>query len=275
MKKIKTAIIPAAGYGIRLLPISKSIPKEMLPIQNKPICLHVVEEAVASGIENIIFVISNYKESLEKFFSPDEIFEEHLLRNGHEAELEEIRKIENLANFTFVHEKPPYGNGGAVLAAKHLIKDEPFVVVWSDEMFVTKGEPRIKQCIDAYYKYKKPVISAIEIKDKHKLSRYGIAELNGDYEDPTVREIMRIVEKPSPVEAPSNIATHGAYVLPPEIIDILESTKPGKDNELWLTDAINRMKNKTGLLAKIILNGEYYDCGNPQEYLELVIKLSK
>ncbi len=274
MKKIRTAVIPAAGYGSRLLPITKSIPKEMLPIKNKPICLHVVEEAVASGIENIIFVVSNRKHAIEDFFSPDEIFENYLMEAGHTRELEEIRKIQNLANYTFVHEHAPYGNGGAVLAAKHLLGDEPFVVVWSDEFFIAKGDPRIKQCIDAFVTHGKPVISGIKIKEKHKLSRYGIAELKNVNGDPTVKEIVRIVEKPREDQAPSNYATHGAYVLPPEIIEVLENTTVGNKNELWLTDAINTLKEKTGLLAKIIDDADYYDCGNPDEYLQVATKLA-
>lgn len=274
MKKIKTAIIPTAGYGSRLLPISKSIPKEMLPIHNKPVCLHVVEEVVASGIENIVFVISNRKHTIEDFFSPDEIFEDYLVKNKKFDELEELRRIQNLANFTFIYEHSPFGNGGAVLSSKHMLQDEPFVVVWSDELFLTEKSPRVQQCMDAFYKYGKPVISAIEIKDKKKLGRYGIAELADIDDDQSVKEILRIVEKPTIREAPSNIATHGAYVLPPQIIEILENTPVGKGNELWLTDAINEMKKETGLLAKIIEDGEYFDCGNPHEYSNLVVKLS-
>jgi UTP--glucose-1-phosphate uridylyltransferase len=275
MKKITTAVIPAAGYGRRLLPITKSIPKEMLPINNKPICLHVVEEAVASGIEHIIFVISNHKHAIEEFFSPNELFEDNLLKEGYIKELQEIRQIQKLAKFTFVHEQYPYGNGGAISAVKHLIDEEAFVVVWPDELFITPKIPRIKQCIDTYYKYKKPVISAIEIKDQSKLNRYGIAKLKDiPGEKDHIKEILKIVEKPTPEKAPSNIATHGAYVLPKEIFAALEMTPLGKNGELWLTDAINILKKESGLLAKIILPGEYYDCGSPEEYLSLVIHLA-
>jgi UTP--glucose-1-phosphate uridylyltransferase len=174
-----------------------------------------------------------------------------------------------MAEIGFVYTKPPYGNGGALVAVKHLLrKNHPFLFVWSDELMLTKGEPRIKQCLDAYEKYGKPVISAIRIDDPKKRSRYGMAQLRDVEGDPTVKEIEKIVEKPALGTEPSDIATHGAYILPMEIYDYLEKTPIGKDGELWLTDILNNMIPHTGAIAKIIEDGDYLDCGNPLEYLK-------
>ncbi len=271
-QKVRTAIIPAAGHGTRFLPSTKSIPKEMFPLGNKPIILHVVEEAVASGIERIIFVVSHHKHPLEDFFTPNPMQEDYLLKLGKHEEVEILKKISNLAEFSFVFAKPPSGNGGALLAAKNFIeKDEPFVVVWADEIIISNAEPRIKQCINTYEKYQKPVISGVEIKDANRRTRYGMAELKDIESENDIKEIINIVEKPELGKEPSPFATHGAYVLPPEIFDKLENS-PLKKNELWLTDAINSLKEKTGLLTKIIPDALYLDCGNPMLYLESQIE---
>ncbi|MBP9758913.1 UTP--glucose-1-phosphate uridylyltransferase [Candidatus Dojkabacteria bacterium] len=267
MSNIKTAVIPTGGYGTRFLPASKSIPKEMFPLWNKPIVYHVVEEAVKSGIENIVFIVSPMKHSVEDFFSPNQLEEDYLLKKGKIDQVGELRGIQQLANYSFVYTKSPYGNGGALLSAKHLIKNEPFVVVWGDEMIISKTKPRIQQCIETYEKYGKPVISAIEIKDPLRRQKYGIAELKDIEGDSEVKEIVRIVEKPQPGTEPSSIATHGTYVLPPEIFEYFDETFIGKDGELWLTDLINNLNKKTGLLAKIIPDGIYLDCGNPIDYM--------
>ncbi|MBI5370056.1 hypothetical protein HZA85_02630 [Candidatus Uhrbacteria bacterium] len=178
-----------------------------------------------------------------------------------------MKRITEMANFSFVYTKPPYGNGGALEAARHLVSDEPFVLVWSDEIIISKYKPRIQQCLETFEKYKKPVISAIEIKDPTKRSRYGMAEFKDINGEENVKEIVRIVEKPKFGEEPSSFATHGAYVLLPSVFDALDKTVPGLHGELWLTDIINIMKEDTGLLATIILDGHYLDCGDPLEYL--------
>jgi len=267
MNKIKTALIPAGGWGTRFLPSTKSIPKEMFPLGTKPVILHVVEEAVASGIENIIFVVSHHKQSIESFFSANEILEDYFLKCGKKEQVADLRRIANMANFDFVYAKNLAGNGGALEAARHLLLNDPFVLVWSDEVIFSKKEPRIKQCLDTFYKYGKPVISAVEIKDELKRKRYGMAELRDLPGEEEIKEIVRIVEKPDSGKEPSVYAAHGAYVLTPEVFSALDKTKLGKNKELWLTDIINKMKEKTGLLAKIIPDGRYLDCGDPLEYL--------
>jgi UTP--glucose-1-phosphate uridylyltransferase len=264
---IKTAVIPAGGWGTRFLPSTKSIPKEMFPLGGKPIILHVVEEAVASGIENIIFVVSHNKQSIESFFSPNPEVEEYFLRLGKTEEVANLKKITTLAKFSYVYTTAPFGNGGALSAARHLLRDEPFVFVWSDEIIFSANKPRIKQCMDAYYKYGKPVISAVEIKDPKIRQRYGMAELKDIDGETDIKEIVQITEKPPLGTEPSNYATHGAYILTSDVFEALDNTKPGLHNELWLSDIINTMKPKTGLLAKIITDGHYLDCGDPLSYL--------
>jgi UTP--glucose-1-phosphate uridylyltransferase len=267
MEKITTALIPAGGWGTRFLPITKSIPKEMLPLGNKPIILHVVEEAVASGIKNIIFVVAHHKQSIESFFSTNELIEDYFLKIGKKKEVETLKKISQLATFSFVYANPPFGNGSALIAARHLLENKPFVLVWSDEVIISKKSPRIKQCLQAYYKYKQPVISAVKIEDPEKREKYGMAILEDIPGEKEIKKIKKIIEKPKPKTKTSAYATHGAYVLPPNIFKFIDKTKLDKNNELWLTDIINNMKKKTGLLAKIITDGHYLDCGDPLSYL--------
>lgn len=269
VREVKTAVIAAGGFGTRFMPATKSIPKEMFPLGNKPIIFHVVEEIVKSGITQIIFIVSHHKQSIESFFSPNQILEDYFLKIGKQEKVDELRKICEMADFGFVYTKPPYGNGGALLAAKHLLrKQHPFLFIWSDELMLTDGEPRVKQVIEAYNKYKVPTVSAVKIADPEIRSRYGMAELRDIDGDDSVKEIVCIAEKPEKGKEPSEYAAHGAYVLTMDIFDALEKTTPGKDGELWLTDAINIMKEETGLNAKILEDALYLDCGNPLDYLK-------
>lgn len=268
MQKIRTAVIPAGGHGVRFMPASKSIPKEMFPIGEKPVIYHVVDEVVRSGITNIIFVVSHDKQSVEHFFSPNIELEEYLINQGKKDKTEEIKQIARMAEFSFVHSKPPYGNGSPISAVEHMLKDEPFVLVWGDELVINEGKPRIQQCIEAYEQIGKTVISGFEIKDPKQRHLYGMAELrNAGSQDETLQQIIRIVEKPDLGQEPSSYATHGAYVLTPKIFEALHNTQPGKNGELWLTDMLNYVQEKEGIFTKIIKNADYLDCGNPLFYL--------
>lgn len=268
MGKIKTAVIPVGGWGTRFLPITKSVPKEMFPLGDKPIILHVVEEIVASGIKNIIFVVAQQKQLVESFFSANEMQEDYLLKIGASKEqVKYLKNISKLAEFTFVYTKNQYGNGRALSAVRNLVDKEPFVLVWSDEVIISRPKPRIKQCLEAFEKYNKPVISAIKISDPAKRPRYGMAELKDIAGSDDVKEIVSIVEKPALGTEPSEYAAHGAYILTPDIFDALDKLPADEDKEVSLVDIINIMKEKTGLLAKIISDGHYFDCGNPTEYL--------
>jgi UTP--glucose-1-phosphate uridylyltransferase len=265
--KVKKAVIPAAGFGTRFLPQTKAMPKEMLPIVNKPVIQYVVEEVVNSGIEDIVIVTGSNKRAIEDHFdSPSEDLTKNLLQGKKEHLLEEVRRISEMANFIYVRQKGPYGNGTPVLAAEPVIEDEPFAVIWGDE-FIYADPPRLKQMLDVYDKYPGIVISGVRIERKEDVKRYGIADIEKVEGD--VYRILDIVEKPDPDQAPSNLATHGAYILPPEIFKALKTINPSQGGEIWLVDAINLLK-KDGvpLYAVEIQNGKYYDTGNQLEYLK-------
>lgn len=266
MPKIRKAVIPAAGMGTRFLPATKAQPKEMLPVVDKPIIQYVVEEAVASGIEDIIIVTGWHKRSIEDHFDFSPELEKHLEQAGKLEQLEQIRKIANMANFIYVRQKGPYGNGTPVLCARRVIGNEPFAVLWGDE-FIYSKPPRLKQMIEVFDKYEKSVISAVRIEPKSAVSKYGIAQVSAT-DDPMIHKIEKIVEKPKPEEAPSNLAVHGAYIFTPRLLYLLEQVRPGKDGEIWLVDAINALMQKEDVLAKEIEHGKYYDTGNKLEYLK-------
>lgn len=273
MKKINKVIIPAAGFGTRFLPQTKAMPKEMLPVVDKPIIQYVVEEAVQSGIENIIIVTGSNKRAIEDHFdSPSEDLVQNLLEGKKEHYLIEIERISNMAKFIYIRQKGPYGNGTPVLSAEPVIDDEPFAVLWGDE-FIYSKPPRLKQMIKAYEKYEGIVISGVKIENKEDLKRYGIADLQ--HIEKNIYKIKRIVEKPEPTKAPSNIATHGAYILPPEIFSALKRVKPGKGGEIWLVDAINLLqKEGFPVYAAVVENGKYFDTGNKFEYLKTVTEFA-
>lgn len=265
MSKIKKAVIPAAGMGTRFLPATKAQPKEMLPVVDKPVIQYVVEEAVNSGIEDVIIITGWHKRSIEDHFDYPFELEKRLEEAGKTEQLEEVRRVASMANFIYVRQKGPYGNGTPVLNAKKIIGDEPFAVLWGDE-FIYAKPPRLKQMMEVYDKYKDCVISGVRIPDKKAVSKYGIADYSEV--DEGIFEIKKIVEKPDPDKAPSNLAVHGAYIFNPEIFDYLENTKLGKDNELWLVDAVNALMKKRAVYACEIKNSKYYDTGNKLEYLK-------
>src|SRR3989338_7000873 len=273
-KKITKALIPAAGFGTRFLPQTKAMPKEMLPIVDKPVIQYVVEEVVASGIEDIIIVTGAAKRAIEDHFDdPSEDLAQNLVNGKKAALLDQIKKISDMANFIYVRQKGPYGNGTPVLAGEAVIEDEPFAVIWGDE-FILAEPPRLKQMIDVYEKYGGMVISGVKIEKKEDLKRYGIAEL--EPVEGNVFKIKRIVEKPDPDNAPSDIATHGAYILPPEIFGALRKLAPKDGDEVWLVDAINMLQEEgVPLYTVVIENGKYYDTGNKLEYMKTVVDLAK
>ncbi len=273
MAKIRKAVIPAAGFGTRFLPQTKAMPKEMLPIVDKPVIQYVVEEIVNSGIDDIIVVTGANKRAIEDHFdTPNEDLIKNLLAGGKEKLLEETRRLAEMANFIYIRQKGPYGNGTPVLSAEPAIEDESFAVVWGDE-FIYSEPPRLKQMIDVHEKFGGIVISGVRIEKKEDLSRYGIADIT-PVED-NVYKINAIVEKPNPENAPSSLATHGAYILPPDIFRALKSLEPGKGGEIWLTDAINLLRDEgVPVYAVEIENGKYYDTGNKLEYMKTVVELA-
>ncbi|HEX8931737.1 MAG TPA: UTP--glucose-1-phosphate uridylyltransferase [Patescibacteria group bacterium] len=272
-KKIRKAVIPAAGFGTRFLPQTKAMPKEMLPIVDKPVIQYVVEEAVASGIKDVIIVTGALKRAIEDHFdAPNADLIQNLEAGGKEMLLAQTRAISEMANFIYIRQKGMYGNGTPVLSAEPAIEDEFFAVLWGDE-FIYSNPPRLAQMMAVHERYGGAVISGVRIENKEDLKRYGIAEVENV--EGNVFKIKKIVEKPNPDEAPSNLATHGAYILPPEIFGILRDQKPGTGGEIYLPEAIDQLI-KTGypVYTCEIENGRYYDTGNKLQYLKTVVEFA-
>ncbi len=266
MKKIKKAIVAVAGSGTRFLPATKSMPKEMLPIVDKPIIQLVVEELVEAGIEDIILVTKWDKKPLEDHFDHSWALENELAKSGKDEYLAKIKKVADMANFIYVRQKGPYGNGTPVLSASSLVQDEPFVFVWGDDLVKSKIS-FTKQMVEDYEKTNHLMIGVQEVPKKD-VVRYGIVDI-----DKRNMRLKGIVEKPTIEEAPSRLADFGRMILNQEIIDILKSIPLGKSNELWIVDAIMEYVKQGGkFYAKKIQDGEWLTTGDPFNHLRAVLK---
>lgn len=264
---IAKAIIPVAGFGTRFLPVTKALPKEMLPVLDKPVVQYIVEEIVASGVKEILFVTGQNKRALEDHFDFLPELEEWLQRTGKEKALAEIRQIASMANFTFIRQKGPYGNGTPVLNAEGWVGGEPFVVVWADEIFVNPEKTRLTQLFEVFEKYHSPVLTVVDT-DDHGTKKYGIIE--GEEVESGIIKVMAIAEKPGPESTRSRLASVGGYVLTPEIFSVLRKT-PVRNQELWLADALAILAAKQSVYAKKVV-AEYYDTGSVFGWLEANIK---
>jgi UTP--glucose-1-phosphate uridylyltransferase len=251
---IRKAVIPAAGLGTRFLPATKSMPKEMLPIIDKPIIHFVVEEAIASGIEDIIVITGRGKRAIEDYFDTSPELESHLFQNEKYELLREVKDISSLADIHYIRQKEPKGLGDAVLKAEKHVGDEPFAVLLGDD--IIKAEiPCIKQLMDLFDKYNNSIIAVEEV-TKEKISDYGI--IKGREIEESIYLIEDIIEKPSLEEAPSNTGTVGRYILTPEIFDCIKKTSQGKGNEIQLTDAIRMLKEEEEVYG-YAFKGKRYD----------------
>ncbi len=269
------AIIPAAWFGTRFLPRTKAMPKEMLPIVDKPVIQYVVEEIVESGIKDIIIVTGAQKRAIEDHFDmPNENLIQNLVQGNKHEYIDVAKAISDMANFYYIRQKWPYGNGTPVLCSENLIGNESFAVLRGDE-FIQWTPPRLKQMLDVHREYPDAVIiSAIRIPNKADLKRYGIADVTLLHDN--IYIINNIVEKPNPDDAPGNLATHGAYILPPTIFDALREVGIGTWWEAYLTDAINHLKKKwTQIIAVEIKDALYFDTGNKFEYLKTCIYFAR
>ncbi len=266
MKKVRKAVIPAAGLGTRFLPATKAQPKEMLPIVDKPIIQYIVEEAVASGIEQIVIVTGQSKRAIEDHFDYPFELAYRLKEQKKEEELREVERISDLANFAYVRQKQPLGNGHAVLVAKEVIGDEPFAVLWGDDL-VDAEVPCLQQLIQVYERYCASVMAVMRV-PRESISKYGVIEARpvGD----RVYEVLDLVEKPPVESAPSDLAAVKGFVLTPEIFGELERTEPGKGGEIWLTDAIKLLMRRQKVYA-LEFEGKRYDAGNKLEFLEATV----
>lgn len=262
MKKIKKAIVAVAGSGTRLLPATKAMPKEMLPIVDKPIIQLVVEELVAAGIEDIILVTKWDKKPLEDHFDHNWALMNELKKSGKDDLRERIKRISEMANFIYVRQKGPYGNGTPVLSAASLVDDEPFVFVWGDDLVKSKVS-FTKQMVDDYNKCGNLMIGVQKVSDSE-VSRYGIVKTKKG-----TMQIEDIVEKPSLGQAPSRLADFGRMILNQDIINILKKTALGKNNELWIVDAIRTYVKQGGIfMAKQVKDGQWLTTGDPLNYLK-------
>ncbi len=264
-QKIKKAVIAVAGSGTRLLPATKAMPKEMLPIVDKPVIQLVVEELVAAGIEDIIFVTRWDKKPLEDHFDFSSALEDDLRKNGKEDRYEQVHAIAEMANFVHIRQKGPYGNGTPVLSAASLVDDEPFVYCFGDDL-VKSTVSFTKQMVDEYNQHGHPMIGVQEV-PLTEVSKYGIVDV-----DQATMQVRNIVEKPKQEEAPSQLANFGRMILNQEIIDILKTTALGKGNELWIVDAIhNYIKNGGKFYAKTVEGGQWMTTGDPLNYMTTIL----
>lgn len=256
--RIRKAVFPVAGLGTRVLPASKAIPKEMLPLVDKPTLQYIVEEAVAAGVEEIIFVTSRSKRSLEDHFDMVPELETVLEHKGKLKELEDVRRVQTMAKYSSVRQQEPRGLGHAVLCAKELVGDEPFVVMLGDDL-VAPETPCLPRMMEIYEQYGGSVLSLFA-SPPEQISSFGIVsieELSAD----TVK-VTHLVEKPALEEAPSNLAVAGRYILTPDIFALLEQTPPGKGGEIQVTDAIEKQA-QAGRCYGLRFEGIRYDTGTP------------
>ncbi len=268
IQTVRKLVIPVAGLGTRFLPETKAMPKEMLPIIDTPIIQYVVEEAVASGITDIILVTSHAKRPVEDHFDINQELENWLRKQGKKDLLDHVRRISELANFIYIRQKGPYGNATPVLNAEPLIGNEPFAVVFGDDVFDCKI-PRLRQMIDVYEKYRDPVMGVIKV-DAEGTRRYGIIDPAAKVE-PNVYQLKHVVEKPGPVKAPSRLAANGGYILTPDIFDEIRRLKPGHKGEYVTLDAIHRLMKRRPVYACEIM-GTYHDTGSKIGWLEANIQ---
>jgi UTP--glucose-1-phosphate uridylyltransferase len=267
---IRKAIIPVAGMGTRFLPATKAQPKEMLPVVDKPVIQYIVEEAVAAGIEEIIFVTAIGKRALEDHFDRNFELEYRLEQKKKLKELEAVQEVGKLAKFAFVRQQKPLGDGHAILAAAPFVGPEEAVAVLFGDDIISGKQPAIGQLIEAYDKYRDPVV-AIQPVPEDKVSSYGV--IAGTQVEDKIWQVDKFVEKPKPEDAPSNLAAVGRYVITPEIIALLGVQEPGKDGEIRLADAFAaHLKNGRSMYG-CKFEGERYDCGNKLQFIIAQIEL--
>ncbi|MBU3133149.1 UTP--glucose-1-phosphate uridylyltransferase GalU [Clostridium gasigenes] len=267
-KKVRKAIIPAAGLGTRFLPATKAQPKEMLPIVDKPTIQYIIEEAIASGIEEILIITGRGKKCIEDHFDRSIELEIELAKAGKDDLLEIVNDISNMVDIHFIRQKEPKGLGHAIYCARAFVGDEPFAILLGDDIVYNDEKPCLKQLIDCYNEYKTTILGVQTVPKEH-VSRYGIVE--GIEIEDRVMKVKGLVEKPSIEEAPSNVAILGRYIVTPKIFEILENTKPGKGNEIQLTDALLTLIQEEAMYA-YNFEGRRYDVGDKQGFLEATIE---
>jgi UTP--glucose-1-phosphate uridylyltransferase len=266
---IRKAVIPAAGFGTRFLPATKSQPKEMLPIVDTPVIQYVVEEAVEAGITDILMIIGKGKRAIEEHFDRSFQLESQLHQKHKKAELAAIRRISELADIHFVWQKEMKGLGDAIYCARHHVQDEPFVVLLGDTL-IDSTEPAAGQLQQLFGQRQGPVVLVEEV-DRSRVSRYGV--IDAEQVEPHVYLVKNIVEKPTEQEAPSNLAIASRYLFTPDIFDYISRTKPAKDGEIQLTDSIRMMVKEKPMYA-LVLDGKRCDIGNKEGFVKTNIEFA-
>ena len=267
-KTVRKAIIPAAGLGTRFLPATKSQPKEMLPIVDKPTLQYIIEECVASGIEEILIITGRNKKSIEDHFDRSVELEMELEKSGKEEMLKMVREISDMVNIHFIRQKEPRGLGHAILCAKTFVGNEPFAVLLGDDVVYNDNKPCLKQLIDCYEEYKTSVLG-VQTVEPQDVNKYGI--VGGLHIEDRVYKVKNLIEKPAVEEAPSNVAILGRYIITPKIFEILENTKPGKGNEIQLTDALLELIKHEAMYA-YDFEGRRYDVGDKLGFLQATVE---
>jgi UTP--glucose-1-phosphate uridylyltransferase len=267
--KVKKAIIPAAGLGTRFLPATKSQPKEMLPIVDKPTIQYIIEEAVASGIEEILIVTGRSKRAIEDHFDKSIELEMELKSKHKDDLLEMVDSISNLAQIHYIRQKEPKGLGHAILCAKTFVGNEPFAVMLGDDV-VDNKVPCLKQMVDVYNEYKTSVLGVQQVAMED-VNKYGIVK--GMHIENGVYKVKDLVEKPDKENAPSNIAILGRYIITPKIFEILENTKPGKGGEIQLTDGLKELLATEAMYA-YTFEGRRYDVGDKLGFLQATVEFA-
>ena len=271
MQKIRKAVIPAAGFGTRFLPETKAMPKEMLPIVDKPTIQYIVEEIRASGIEQILIISGHAKRAIEDHFDSSPELEQHLYESGKMDLLREVRKVASV-KIHYTRQQYMRGLGDAILCAKDFIDGEPFGVILGDDVvYNANGEPALRQLMDQYEKTGGTVIGCQVVRPEM-VSSYGIVD-GKPTDDPNLLKVKDMIEKPSMEEAPSRFAALGRYVITPEVFDVLEQTKPGKGGEIQLTDAL-RVMARNGSVYAYNFTGKRYDAGNKLGYLKATVEFA-
>ena len=267
-KKIRKAIIPAAGLGTRFLPATKAQPKEMLPIVDKPTLQYIIEEAIESGIEEILIITGRNKKSIEDHFDRSVELELELEHKGKVEMLEMVKSISNMVDIHFIRQKEPKGLGHAIYCAKSFVGNEPFAVMLGDDIVYNEGKPCLRQLMNCYDEYKTSVLGVQTVPDGD-VDKYGIVD--GLKIEGNVTKVKGLVEKPSVDEAPSNMAILGRYIITPSIFEILERTKPGKGGEIQLTDALLELMSEEAIYA-YNFEGRRYDVGDKLGFLEATVE---
>lgn len=266
--KIRKAVIPAAGYGTRFLPVTKALAKEMLPIVDTPAIQYIVEEALQSGIEDFIIIISSNKNSIMDYFDRNLELEGFLKEKGKDSDLKLVRDIPSKVNIHFIRQKEQLGLGHAVLCAKTFVGNEPFAVLLGDDVYVGKDEPTLKQMINAYEQVGGSIVGTIEV-PLEDTKKYGICDLEVGEENKRVQKLKGVVEKPHD-NPPSRLAIGGRYILSPRIFELLETQERGVGNEIQLTDSIKRLMESEEVYS-CKLEGKRYDIGSKIGFIEATI----